>query len=441
MTEPTPRIIAAVVALGVVCCAIALIVAVHLPDEGSGPGTGNVTPEGSPTGSDPSGNIRNEEEHGNAAHEKVPAEVREDKDMTPEEVSRNLYASIYGPRVVKETLEEANMTPEEFPDEVEEEIKNTVPFEDIIRKWELDPQSKQVVIHAIFAWNEEHEKELKAIQGRKVGDWTFNVIWEAYMLPSVRRALEAANMTSEALPDEVKEGMENISAQIGGIRTWELDPRNRLVVAHAHFTWPNDGYETKVNAIQGREIGGWTFKAVLEPDVPKLMQRALDAANLTPDGVPKEVREELEDLRRGDNRTFGISKWEFDPDKKQVVVYAYSIGSEERRVRDEKGMEVLQGRESGDWTFTVLHDVDYEKERKQLVAELLQFRKDHPELEIGGFAISPTELQLWVANRTPENEVLNGTVMHNRTVELLWSPVDYAIRLAEEQSSRGSGAG
>ncbi len=324
------------------------------------------------------------------------------------------------------------MTPDELPDDVIEEMKNATQFEDIIWKWDIDPRNKQVVIHAVFAWNEEHEKELKAFQGRKVGDWTFNVAWEPYMLRTVRRALDAANMTPEELPDEVKEEMEKISAQIGGIRTWELDPRNRLVVAYAHFTWPNDGYETKVDAIQGREISGWTFKAVLEPDVPELMQRALDAANMTPDGVPKGVREELKDLQRGNNRTFSISKWGFDPDNKRVVLYAYSIGSEKRRVQDEKGMEALQGREIGDWTLTVIHDVDYEKEREQLVAELLQFRKDHPELEIGAFSISPTELELWVANRTPANEVLNGTVMHGRTVELLWSPVDYAIRLAYE---------
>ncbi len=441
MTESVVRIIAAVVAIGVVCCAVALIAAVHY-GEGSGPGTGNVTPEGSPIGSDPSGNVQNGEEHGNATHEQVPAEVREDKDMTPEKISRNLYASIYGPKVVKQALEEANMTPEELPDEVEGEIKNTVPFEDIIRDWELDPQEKQVVIHATFAWNEEHEKELKAVQGRKVGDWIFNVVWEPYMPPAVRRALEAANMTPEELPDEVNEEMEKISAQIGGIRLWELDPRNRLVVAHAHFMWPNDGYEKKVNAIQGREISGWTFKAVLEPDVPELMQRALDAADMTPDEFPEEVREELKDLRRGNNRTFSISKWGFDPDKKLVVVYAYSR-SEERMVQDKKGMEALQGRKIGDWTLTVIHDVDYEKEREQVAAELLQFQKEHPELEIVGCITSPTTIDMWVRNLTPDNEVLNGTVMHNRTVQVLWESlhVDYVLRMMKEQTLRGSGTG
>ena len=52
------------------------------------------------------------------------------------------------------------------------------------------------------------------------------------------------------------------------------------------------------------------------------------------------------------------------------------------------------------------------------------------------FVTSPTEIRLWVANRTPANEALNGTVMHGRTVELLWSPVDYAIRMAREQALR-----
>ena len=104
-------------------------------------------------------------------------------------------------------------------------------------------------------------------------------------------------------------------------------------------------------------------------------------------------------------------------------------------------MNVIQGKQAGGWTFKVSHDVDYEKERKQVAAELMQFQKDHPELEILGCITSPTTIDMWVANLTPENEALNGTVMHGRTIELLWSPVDYAIRMAREQALRGSGTG
>ncbi len=70
MTESVARIIAAVVAIGVVCCAVALIVAVH-NDEGSDPGTGNVTPEGSPTGLNLPGDISR-----NATPQQVPQAVQ-----------------------------------------------------------------------------------------------------------------------------------------------------------------------------------------------------------------------------------------------------------------------------------------------------------------------------------------------------------------------------
>jgi len=98
-------------------------------------------------------------------------------------------------------------------------------------------------------------------------------------------------------------------------------------------------------------------------------------------------------------------------------------------------VNVIQGKQAGGWTFKVSHDVDYEKERKQVAAELMQFQKDHPELEILGCITSPTTIDMWVANLTPENEALNGTVMHGRTVLVNWSPVDYGLRMAREQAS------
>ena len=404
MTKPVARIIAAVVAIGVVCCAGALIVAVHLPDGDTRPEIGNVTPEGSPTESNPPGNISRNETP-NEGSEEVP----EVKNMTSKEVwerAQEIYASWYKSQTVERVLKEANMTPEELPGDVTEELKNTVQFEDIIRTWEFDPQNKQVVIYASPALNEEHEKELSVVQGRRVGDWTFTIIWEPYVPSFVRRALDAANMTLDELPDEVKEEMGK-TVQIGGVRKWELDPQNNRVIVYTYFSRDAE-HEQEVQAVQGREVAGWTFNVVQEQYVPAAVRRALKEANMTPDELPDEVKEEMENIARF-VEIGGIRKWELDPLNKQATIYAYSIP-------EKNDVDAVQGKQVAGWTFTVIHDLEYEKERERVVAELLQFQKDHPELQISSFAVSPTEIWVWVRNLTPETEALNGTTMHNRTV-------------------------
>ena len=422
MTKPVARIIAAVVAIGVVCCAGALIVAVHLPDGDTRPEIGNVTPEGSPTESNPPGNISRNETP-NEGSEEVP-EVR---NMTSKEIlerAQEIQASWYRSSTVERVLKEANMTPEELPGDVTEELKNTVQFEDIIRTWEFDSQNKQVVIYASPALNEEHEKELSVVQGRRVGDWTFTIIWEPYVPSFVRRALDAANMTLDELPDEVKEEMGK-TVQIGGVRKWELDPQNNRVIVYTYFSRDAE-HEQEVQAVQGREVAGWTFNVVQEQYVPAAVRRALKEANMTPDELPDEVKEEMENIARF-VEIGGIRKWELDPLNKQATIYAYSIP-------EKNDVDAVQGKQVAGWTFTVIHDLEYEKERERVVAELLQFQKDHPELQISSFAVSPTEIWVWVRNLTPETEALNGTTMHNRTVLIDWNIIDYALRVAREEA-------
>ena len=422
MARSVARIIAAVVAIGVVCCAGALIVAVHLPDGDTRPEIGNVTPEGSPTESNLPGNISRNETP-NEGSEEVP-EVR---NMTSKEIlerAQEIQASWYRSSTVERVLKEANMTPEELPGDVTEELKNTVQFEDIIRTWEFDPQNKQVVIYASPALNEEHEKELSVVQGRRVGDWTFTIIWEPYVPSFVRRALDAANMTLDELPDEVKEEMGK-TVQIGGVRKWELDPQNNRVIVYTYFSRDAE-HEQEVQAVQGREVAGWTFNVVQEQYVPAAVRRALKEANMTPDELPDEVKEEMENIARF-VEIGGIRKWELDPLNKQATIYVYSIP-------EKNDVDAVQGKQVAGWTFTVIHDLEYEKERERVVAELLQFQKDHPELQISSFAVSPTEIWVWVRNLTPETEALNGTTMHNRTVLIDWNIIDYALRVAREEA-------
>ena len=427
MTKPVARTIAAVVAIGVVCCVVVLIVAVRLPGGNNRPETGNVMPEGSPTVSALPGDISR-----NATPNQAPEEVKRVKNMTSKEVwerAQEIYASWYRSSTVERVLKEANMTPDELPDDVTEELKTTVQFEGIVRTWEFDPQNKQVVIYAVSARNEEHEKELSAFQGRQVGGWIFNVVWEPYVPSSVKRALKEANMTLEELPDEVKEEMENIGVQIGDIRKWELDPQNNRVTAHTYFSG-DAKHEKEVQAAQGRQVAGWTFNVVQERYVPVAVRQALKEANMTPEELSDEVKEEMKNIVQS-AEIGSIRTWELDPQNKQATVYVYSIPKE-------NDVDAIQGKQVDGWTFTVIHDVNYEKEHEkdleQLAAELMQLQKDHPELQISSFATSATEIDMWVFNRTPENEALNGTVMHNRTVLIYWSPVDYALRMAREEA-------
>ncbi|WP_292408139.1 hypothetical protein [Methanoculleus sp. UBA377] len=381
-----------------------------------------MTPEGSPTESNLPGNISRNETP-NEGSEEVP-EVR---NMTSKEIlerAQEIQASWYRSSTVERVLKEANMTPEELPGDVTEELKNTVQFEDIIRTWEFDSQNKQVVIYASPALNEEHEKELSVVQGRRVGDWTFTIIWEPYVPSFVRRALDAANMTLDELPDEVKEEMGK-TVQIGGVRKWELDPQNNRVIVYTYFSRDAE-HEQEVQAVQGREVAGWTFNVVQEQYVPAAVRRALKEANMTPDELPDEVKEEMENIARF-VEIGGIRKWELDPLNKQATIYAYSIP-------EKNDVDAVQGKQVAGWTFTVIHDLEYEKERERVVAELLQFQKDHPELQISSFAVSPTEIWVWVRNLTPETEALNGTTMHNRTVLIDWNIIDYALRVAREEA-------
>lgn len=166
------------------------------------------------------------------------------------------------------------------------------------------------------------------------------------------------------------------------------------------------------------------------------VKEALKEANMTPEELPEVLREEIEQLQRTyEDRKFGISRWEFDAENKLAIIHAYSI-------RDEKKVKAIQARQICGWTFRVVHDIDYEKERKQVAAELLQFQKDHPELEISGFIVtSPAHMEMWVRNRTPENEALNGTVMYGRTIELIGgAPKEMWEEMKKtEPASRGPG--
>lgn len=132
--------------------------------------------------------------------------------------------------------------------------------------------------------------------------------------------------------------------------------------------------------------------------------------NMTQEQLPEDVKKEIETIKLGRNRTFGISRWEFNFKNNQVVIYVFNI-------RDEKEVNALQGKHINNWTINVVHDVDYEKERNQAWAEFIELEKD-PELQIAGFDMSAKDVNMWVYNLTPENQALDGKVIHGRTIHI-----------------------
>jgi hypothetical protein len=117
---------------------------------------------------------------------------------------------------------------------------------------------------------------------------------------------------------------------------------------------------------------------------------------------------EMENMRLYRDRGFSISKLELDYENNQAIVYVTNIYSEEN-------VNELQGRQVDNWTIRVVHDVNYERELNLLVADLEKLR-ENPELNIATFSVSPEYVNILVSNLTPENQALEGTMMHGRRV-------------------------
>lgn len=130
--------------------------------------------------------------------------------------------------------------------------------------------------------------------------------------------------------------------------------------------------------------------------------------NMTYEELPEEVQEKIDNIKLYSK--FGISKWEIDSKNKKIVIYAYNI-------RDEDEVNSLKDAKTGEWTFKVIHDINYEKELEQAWAVFMEMEND-PALQISTFDMSSEEVLIWVTNLTPENKALDGTVILNRTIHV-----------------------
>lgn len=160
-------------------------------------------------------------------------------------------------------------------------------------------------------------------------------------------------------------------------------------------------------------IVGFTLLMLGGSQSPEKNRDMEGTENMTLEQLPENLKEEIRYIKMH-YRGFGISKWEFDSKNNQVIIYAFNIISE-NKVND------LQGKQISNWTIKVVHDVSYEKKYNLIWAELMELEND-PELQIAGFDMDTEEINIWVLNRTPKNEELDGKEIHGSTIHIWVSP-------------------
>jgi len=131
-----------------------------------------------------------------------------------------------------------------------------------------------------------------------------------------------------------------------------------------------------------------------------------------------ELQKEFQDL--GSQYSIGFSKWEFNPEKKEITLYFYSFGT-----YNENGINRLQGKQIGNYTIRVIHDIEFETTKTEVYEQLSQFRKNpeyqisHISMETNAFGDPPGNYaELWVYKSTPENKKLDNTVIQGWKIQV-----------------------
>ena len=133
--------------------------------------------------------------------------------------------------------------------------------------------------------------------------------------------------------------------------------------------------------------------------------------NMTLDELNKTLAVELDRIDR--EKGFVITKREVDEDQKNITLYEIYMNDDQ--------IAELQGKEIGDWTISVIPDTEYMDEIEAVWAEVMEMKKNS-ELQISGssFTVNPDlkEIELWVSNRTPENQALEGKMIDEWTIHV-----------------------
>ena len=132
----------------------------------------------------------------------------------------------------------------------------------------------------------------------------------------------------------------------------------------------------------------------------------------------KDLPEEVINAVRSVNQyvPLGISKWEYNADKKEVKLYVYDIS-------DERVIVAFQGKQVDGYTIKMVHDREFETTREDVQTQLTQL-KENSNYELARISMvtdafgdpSGNYAELWVHKSTPENKKLDGTVIQGWTI-------------------------
>jgi len=113
--------------------------------------------------------------------------------------------------------------------------------------------------------------------------------------------------------------------------------------------------------------------------------------NSSPSKLPPDIQKDIEQIAR--NYIFTINKWEFDPVKRdEIIFYVHDI-------RNESSIEDLQGKQIGNYTLKIIHDTEFETTRSEVNAYLNELGKN-PDYQIAWIA-----MHIDTINDPPENYV------------------------------------
>jgi hypothetical protein len=131
--------------------------------------------------------------------------------------------------------------------------------------------------------------------------------------------------------------------------------------------------------------------------------------NMTPEELNETIIAELKQMVL----RHMVTKWEIDDEQKYITIY--EVGMTDDQIAE------LEKKKIGGWNVSVQSDIDYINEKEAAMAEIMELKKD-PELQISGF-MSDADYEgkafiIWVYNRTPENEALDGKVIYGWKIRI-----------------------
>lgn len=131
--------------------------------------------------------------------------------------------------------------------------------------------------------------------------------------------------------------------------------------------------------------------------------------NMAPDKLNETIKNELKQMEL----LHMVTKWEIDAEQKDITIY--EVGMTDDQIAE------LEKKTIGGRNVSVLPDTDYINEKEAAMAEIRELKKD-PELQISAFMPDADREEkvviIWVLNRTPENDALDGKVIHGWKIRI-----------------------